>query len=145
VAALAKNIVIKRLPPACTAYGAFSDDFDFILSFDADRETQPGLWWSTDLPAVCSQISEPFISNCVAPSGTLMATGTQYLDPAMAAATTAMAELDTVVRAIQEHRPLVLQQELDDLLTRALQSRGQPGNIEAWAHQLANDIRNLTD
>ena len=93
----------------------------------------------------------PCAFNRVAASGTVVPTGRSsgsFMNansPAEDEIGNAMAELRAVVGAIREARPLPLAPDLDELLTRAAQSKGSPANIEEWAQQIAADISGLTD
>jgi hypothetical protein len=60
-------------------------------------------------------------------------------------ASDAIAGLRSVVDAIKDERPLLLSPDLDDLLTRAVQARGTPADIEQWARRLAADVSDLAD
>jgi hypothetical protein len=55
-------------------------------------------------------------------------------------------QLHALVDAIRESRPLpAASAEVDQLLSRALQSRGKPEDVRKWADQLANEVADLTD
>lgn len=61
-------------------------------------------------------------------------------------ATNAIDDLHSVVAIIQETLPLPNPSpEYEALLTRAVAARGKPVDIDAWAHQLSEDIGHLTD
>lgn len=40
---------------------------------------------------------------------------------------------------------LRLSDDVEAMIERAAQSHGTPENVQAWAHRLAEDVRNLTD
>jgi hypothetical protein len=136
------NTTIKCLPPSPIVYSSSSRAF----KWEAEVE---GKWGRDDfvffyIPQLVSQ----FQLNCVAESRTLVVTasvGALRDDPNAEATNSAMAELRAVVGAIREARPLPTQPELDELLMQAAASQGTPGDLVAWAHQLAEDIAGLTD
>jgi hypothetical protein len=54
-------------------------------------------------------------------------------------------ELQAIVSAISDRSALLLSDEVEAIIERAAQSHGTPENVQAWAHRLAEDVRNLTD
>jgi len=54
-------------------------------------------------------------------------------------------ELRAIVSAISDRSVLRLSDDVEAMIERAAQSHGTPGNVQAWAHRLAEDVRNLTD
>ena len=120
---------------------------DFTLPFHFDGKVGTNAEW--DLPVF--PVSIPYTFNCVALSGGVVATSQQIGSVAAVAIADeiplnrAMADLRAVVGAIRDVQTLEMAADLNDLLTRAVQSQGQPSNIEEWAHQLAADISNLAD
>ena len=58
----------------------------------------------------------------------------------------AITRLHAIIDTIRTARPLAPPSpELDGMLTRAIQERGVPSDIEAWANQLAQDTGDLGD
>lgn len=54
-------------------------------------------------------------------------------------------DLRDIVSAFSSHSPLQLSPEVEVLIERAAQAHGTPGDVEAWAHRLAEDVRDLGD
>jgi len=54
-------------------------------------------------------------------------------------------ELRAIVSAISDRSALRLSDAVEAMIERAAQSHGIPENVQAWAHRLAEDVRNLTD
>lgn len=54
-------------------------------------------------------------------------------------------DLRDIVSAFSSHSPLQLPAEVEALIERAAQAYGTPGDVEAWARRLAEDVRDLSD
>lgn len=142
---LVSNRTIKCLPQTSIVYGLSSGCLVFppCSKWESEAEVE---WWAIDAPLFSSPPS--WNVNCVVTSNTFVATATCAVkidEPNVVATGAAMAQLRAVVSAIREARPLPTPPELDNLLTRAVASRGIPDNIEEWAHQLAEDVGDLND
>jgi hypothetical protein len=135
--------MIERSSPPRIVYSPSSCPFKWI-------DKAEGEWWNADFVFFCIPELEPGLQvlNCVAETRTLVATASTWTlrdDPNAVAIDAAMADLRAVVSAIREARPLPAHPELDELLTQAAASHGTPGDVAAWAHQLADDIAGLAD
>lgn len=129
--------VVKNLPQPAITYGPFSDDFSFLLCFPEQETEATNLWWTID--------AEPFCIPQFASQYALVATCGAHCAVADPVARS-VADLRTVVAAIRESRPpLKITPNLDNLLTRAIQSQGPPSNIDEWARRIADEVGDLTD
>lgn len=54
-------------------------------------------------------------------------------------------DLRNIVSAIRRRSPLQLSADVEALIDQAGQAQGTPGDLDAWARRLAEDVRNLTD
>jgi hypothetical protein len=54
-------------------------------------------------------------------------------------------DLRNIVSAIRRRSPLQLSADVEALIDQAAQADGIPGDLDAWARRLAEDVRDLTD
>ena len=125
-------IIMKRL--AGSTYETSSDNtFQFPPVSNAELSTED-VWSGIDIGTQFR----------LAASGTIVNTaniGRSAPDVTQAA----MAGLDAILDAIANTRVLPHAGQLDDLLTQATLRHGRPENLEAWARQLADSVRDLID
>jgi len=134
-------------------YGVSTEDFQFSFAVGPSWEIDPeSLSFKLNISTLCvPQLGSQYMLNCVAPSGAFVVAGdlsepfVQATLPITSAASRALAEMRGVVRAIRESQTIPTSSTLDQLLTRAVQSRGTPKDVKAWANGLAGDISELVD
>ena len=143
---LVPHAVIRPTSPMISFGPSFPN---FHIDWEAGTEME---WRAGDVSAFTLPESENlFTFNCATTSGAIVATGRQFGPVAGDAPhpegqiSSAISDLRAVVGAIRDARLLPLAADLDDLLTRAVQSQGPPANIGEWARRLAADIGDLTD
>lgn len=110
-------------------------------------------WTTSDLSACYPpQVGPPYSFLCVAGSPVCVATagGSVFLEarqvPAAGSdADKAIEGLREAVSAIASACPLPVTQDLDDLFAQAVQSQGNPADIEGWARALAAEVSHLAD
>lgn len=57
----------------------------------------------------------------------------------------ALDDLSEIVAAIRERAPMRLSSEVEDLIDKAAEAYGAPGDIDEWARRLVDDIHDCAD
>ncbi len=147
----APGVVINNIQPPPVMYGVSAEDFQFSFSVRPDWEIDSDGILFFNIGTVCvSQFGSQYMLSCVAPTGAFVVAG-DILQPIVKATpsksetTKALAGLRAVVRAIRDSQALATSPSFDELLTRAVQSRGTPKDIKEWANRLAGDVGELVD
>lgn len=143
--AITQNIVIREFPHVPVIYGRVCEDF---VTATFPGWDQDGVLQWKDMYVVCvPQLLPQYGLHCIGASGSFAcATSTDHTaNQDRDVINAAMANLRAVVGSIQAAEPLPTTVALEELLRRAVQSQGTPGNIEEWSRQLAQDVGTLTD